>query len=322
VRVWAVGLAALAASGRAGAETCDRPLTQDLNCNLVDVADEPAVDLALPACAAAVATFGDRASTGDAWIDYDVLGCALSVLDQDSDTDGFGYGDVVLADEIGNPVLEIRLRCDLCPDTADDQSDTDCDAVGDACDACPDTADDQSDTDQDGRGDVCDVCPVVADDGADADADGVPDACDPCPADPSPTDDRDHDGVGDACDACPDHDVEPGGDLDGDGVPDGCDTCPALVADALDTDGDGVGDACDNCVEVSNVQQTDWNADGVGDACDAALRLAGGTTCSTGPRSPGWAVASALVALVLASLARRTSRGRAASWDLVGSRLG
>lgn len=202
-------------------DECMPEASQDLNCNLVDAADEGLVDTSSSFCATAIAA-DSRAASIDAWFDYSTLGCTVSVLELDSDSDGFGYGRLELVDDDGRPYLEVTLRCDACPSTADDQVDTDCDGAGDACDVCPEDTTQTEDSDGDGWGDACDPCPAVPNEStADADGDGIPDDCDVCSALSDDQTDTDGDGLGDACDACPD-DTEPGRDTDGDGIIDTC----------------------------------------------------------------------------------------------------
>lgn len=205
-------------------DECQPEASQDLNCNLIDAADEGFVDTSASLCALAIAA-DPRAADVDAWFDYTTLGCAVSVLELDDDDDGFGYGRLELVDDDGRPYLDITLRCDACPTRADDQLDADCDGLGDTCDSCPNDATATEDTDSDGSGDACDPCPTVANEGTtDADGDGTPDDCDVCTDLTDDQADRDGDGIGDACDACPD-DAQPGRDTTGDGV---IDTCGAV----------------------------------------------------------------------------------------------
>lgn len=202
-------------------DTCMPEASQDLNCNLVDAADEGLVDTGSSLCANAIAA-DPRAADIDAWFDYSTLGCTVSVLALDPDLDGFGHGRLELVDDDGRPYLEVNLRCDACPSTPDDQLDTDCDGMGDACDVCPHDTSGTEDSDGDGWGDACDPCPFVANEStADTDGDGTPDDCDVCATQTDDQSDRDGDGLGDACDACPD-DAQPGRDTDGDGVIDTC----------------------------------------------------------------------------------------------------
>ncbi|MFT6816632.1 MAG: hypothetical protein ACJATT_000431 [Myxococcota bacterium] len=202
-------------------DACMPEASQDLNCNLVDASDEGLVDTRSSLCASAIAS-DPRAANIDAWFDYNTLGCTVSVLALDEDADGFGHGGLEFVDDDGRPYLEVTLRCDACPNSADDQLDTDCDGIGDACDVCPEDSTDTADTDGDGWGDACDPCPGVANESsADADTDGTPDDCDVCPDLSDDQADRDTDGIGDVCDACPD-DVEPGRDTDNDGIIDIC----------------------------------------------------------------------------------------------------
>ena len=162
----------------------------------------------------------------------------------------------------GDGVSNALDTCIYVPN-ADNQTDTDGDGYGDICDNCPtmyNTA--QNDNDHDGLGNMCDNCPFVRNiDQTNTDGDGVGDACDNCidTANPNQTD-GDGDGIGDACDGT-DDDLDGDGvaidncpfvqnadqnDTDGDGVGDACDNCPDKPnADQADRDGDGVGNKCD-----------------------------------------------------------------------------
>ena len=200
-----VGLRACLAPASAD-EVCEAQRARDMNCNLVDAADEPAVDLSDPICAAELDPDGNPWTSGDAYLDYGTWGCAWPLGALDVDRDGFGAGELTFTEgELAD--LTVTLSCDNCPDDANaDQLDTDCDEVGDRCDNCLQIPNpDQADLDGDGFGDDCDVCPFVADlSQADVDADGVGDACDLCPVVEDPLQsDADLDLVGDACDTCP-----------------------------------------------------------------------------------------------------------------------
>lgn len=250
-------------------EPCATTLTQDLNCNTVDVLDERAVDLTDPVCLATTDGSGVPYPNADYYYDYTSFACLVPVVIYDVDLDGFSDGRVDLT-AVGDPDRVVLLSCDNCPLVYNPgQEDADCDGGGDACDSCPDLPGDSGvDSDGDGLGDACDGCPTSYDpDQADQDGDGHGDACDNCPSLPNDQANRDGDALGDDCDNCPDVENNQS-DRDTDGVGDACDICPAVPnPEQVDTDGDGFGDACDVCIDVSD-DQTDTDEDGIGDACD------------------------------------------------------
>lgn len=290
------------------AEPCENTtITQDLNCNGIDVADEDDIDPLDPECEDA-----DTALNQDYFYDYAQFGCEYNVENLDQDGDGFGGTPQQIFSDEPNPVPFPKVvgpTCDNCPeDFNPDQRAIDCDAAGDLCDGCPTVADDgadedgdgipdacdncpdaetpqnpgQEDSDYDRVGDVCDNCPALYNpdqaDGGDGTeispmgelGDGVGNACDNCPNDYNPDQsDVDGDGIGDACDNCPTIPNEDQSDIDGDGLGDLCDPCPFdPVIDDQDRDGDGVGDRCDICPDDFDPLQLDADGDGVGDACD------------------------------------------------------
>lgn len=273
-------------------EPCATTLTQDLNCNTIDVTLERPVDLEDPVCAGNTDSTGTPFPNADWYYDYASFGCRVPVLEYDFDEDGFSWGWVDLA-VVGEPDRVVILSCDNCQFNPNPgQEDADCDGFGDACDVCPDTPGagnedgdgdglgddcdncvdrvnpDQADLDADGRGDACDNCPEVPNDQADGDGDLFGDDCDNCADQPNPDQsDVDADGDGDLCDNCPEGADPDQLDADGDGIGDVCDVCPALVDDQTDTDGDGLGDACDRCPEAPDLL-SDPDADGVDAACD------------------------------------------------------
>ena len=194
-----------------------------------------------------------------------------------NDTDGDGWDDDV----------------DNCWDVSNvEQTDDDCDFVGDACDDI--VAEGTCDTDGDGELDATDNCPVdtnplqedadcddVGDpcdsndtDGAcaDADADGIPNDEDNCPSVSNAEgqgDDDDCDLIGDACDDDPDNSIC---DVDGDFVADTADNCPLEAnSDQEDIDCDAHGDACDSDPHDGLCGDHDWDEDGVPDDIDVCL---------------------------------------------------
>ncbi len=273
-------------------------IAQDLDCDAIDAADERFVDLGDPQCAANIdPETGLPYDNADYYIDPGSFGCDYLVVGLDPDGDllgGLGQ-PVALPNDDGVTIVAL-LDCDNCPfDYNPDQSDIDCDRIGDLCDSCPYIPDDgrnedgdcfanacdncvfvpnpdQADADLDFVGDLCDNC--VEDfnpDQIDQDRDGWGDICDLCPVIPSKTqDDTDLDGVGDDCDNCPEEFNPDQSDIDGDEIGDACDVCPEEPSkvDDPDSDGDGVGDRCDNCPTQRNRNQLDSDLDNLGDACD------------------------------------------------------
>ena len=255
---------------------CDETLTQDLNCNAVDARDETFVDLSDPECSGNVdPNTGLPYPTSDWYFDYAGHGCEVLLDAADFDVDGDGFGDGLLSLPEGSyyPDIQATFACDNCPDIANaDQSDLDCDDIGDACDNCATVSNNgQYDSDTDGLGDDCDDCPFDLDpQQRDGDTDGIGDACDLCPFTPNPSQlDDDLDRVGDACDNCSRVANSDQTDFDHDGHGDECDQCPtAFDPEPVDSDHDIIPDACDDCPDDSNHDQADFDLDGTGDVCD------------------------------------------------------
>jgi Thrombospondin type 3 repeat len=267
-------------------------LFQDLNCNTIDLSDEPTIDNSSDTCQAEVdPVTGVPYDSNDYYWDYNRFECDYPVTDFDPDGDLLSFGVHQVFPPGGTlPWATGTFTCDKCPDDFDpNQYDYDCvsftaDLVGDLCDACPYVGDpDQLNSDSDCLGDACDNCKFTANaDQLDRDGDGDGDPCDKCPDvyDPSADGpgtnsqpDLDTDGVGDACDNCLDAPNGAQEDADGDGLGDVCDNCMGVANILqLDTDQDGVGDVCDNCPGIASLDITDQDGDGVGDVCDNCER--------------------------------------------------
>jgi hypothetical protein len=264
---------------RAGEEACRTDLSQDLNCNGLDVSEEQPLDAEGALCADALAV--DPTVNRDSFFDYNSFECEQPVSEFDQDGDGFGAGTLTIGEP---PTLVASLTCDNCPDDPNpDQLDTDCDKVGDVCDNCLDVENpDQADFDEDGDGDACDPCPTAPfPPGPDSDGDGIGDNCDNCDSVLSLNqDDRDNDNAGDVCDVCPLLSNPDQADADGDGYGDVCDNCPEVADPSrFDRDNDGKGDACDPCPDLPDESGPDLDDDGVPDVCDADIRIYGGGGC-------------------------------------------
>ncbi len=267
-------------------------ISQDLNCNGIDVDDEPEIEVSEDC----------DFDTNDLYWDYHIWECDYPTDSYDDDGDLLSMGTINIedSDNPGLPHGTFSLSCDNCgddfnPEQADIdmdgagdlcdnchfvmnpmQTNSDGDCHGDDCDNCPLTDNpDQYDTDFDGVGDACDNCPEVPNpppgfEQADDDGDTVGNECDNCPTFPNPAQsDVDEDRIGDDCDNCPELPNPGQGDQDEDGVGDVCDNCPTTPSpDRTDTDLDGFGDACDNCRDIENFDQNDVDRDQFGDACD------------------------------------------------------
>ena len=275
------------------ASTCNNDVfVQDLDCDTLDAGAEREIVRTDLECDKPeyFDAYGQPLVNADYFYDYKSHGCTYPMVDYD--LDGDLLSTTLDADRQDQPIdiadgaTQVSLQCDNCPiDYNPDQTDLDCDAVGDVCDNCPYVPNsDQGNSDDDCFGDACDNCPDVYNvDQADFDGDGVGDACDNCVLvyNPDQADEEPHptnqaitgDFWGDACDICPNI-YDPGqADFDGDGVGDGCDNCPLISnPDQLDSDGDGLGDACDICpLVVSDIEEPDTDKDGVGDLCDNCI---------------------------------------------------
>lgn len=174
-------------------------ITQDLNCNGVDVSEEPDIDPAV----FGVGCFWDNV---DYYIDYWSHGCAIESALYDNDSDLLSSGGVFLTEGDPWPDAVIELTCDNCGfDFNPDQADIDDDGRGDLCDNCIYESNfKQDDADEDSLGDLCDNCVLTFNRlQLDRDGDHIGDDCDNCPdVLDFEHDDCDADGVGDVCDNC------------------------------------------------------------------------------------------------------------------------
>ncbi len=254
------------------AATCvNENFVKNLNCDLKDAVDESPIVHTDDGCIDYFTAPGVTAYNQDDFVDYVSFGCQYPVIDLDHDEDLLGFGTVSIPD-----VFNLSLECDNCPDDYNpDQTDLDCDGIGDLCDLCLYVPDDGRNSDGDCFGDACDNCPEADNpDQSDYDGDGVGDRCDNCillfNTDQA---DQDNDFWGDACDLCPTVENPGKADYDGDVVGDPCDNCPTVYnPDQLDSDQDGIGDACDVCpFEETAIDEPDDDGDGVGNICDNCI---------------------------------------------------
>jgi hypothetical protein len=257
---------------------------QDLNCNGVDVFDEPLFDPTIDGQCESNVYPGTNTpiDNNDYYFDWARFVCQYLTDGYDGDLDQLSQGTITIM-QTADPLTweTINLGCDNCGEYYNpNQFDWDQDGVGDECDGCPYQAElFQSDQDQDCLGDLCDNCIIVGNpDQYDADQDGNGDACDNCPTVFNPAErppglgylegqlDWDADGVGDACDNCLVHDVNGDGVPEDPGYPDG--VFDQFNPPQTDIDRDSWGDECDNCPDVFNPMQVDQDFDTVGDPCD------------------------------------------------------
>lgn len=261
-------------------------ITQDLNCNLIDAADEHTLPIEVDSeCQNNLDDNGDPIDNADYYFGFYAHGCEYFMEPYDQDGDLLGGGTLQIMPQGAQHPESIIALCDNCAeDYNPDQADMDGDGMGDLCDNCPYVFQMMPDnSDSDCHGDACDNCMRVSNpDQTDSDGDGIGDACDNCPFVPNPDQaDCDRDGVGDACDNCGNPsdgfcgtEFAPNPnqlDSDGDGRGDTCDNCPFVFQEADefdDDDEDGIGNMCDNCPTLETEITLDSDGDGIGDECD------------------------------------------------------
>jgi hypothetical protein len=222
---------------------------QDVNCNGIDSAREPLVNLADPACAANIdPATGLPYTSADRYHDYVSLGCRL-LLDDSYDIDGDGLGSGTVS--FGGSV--VSLQCDNCPSASNpDQADLDLDGEGDACEGgLPDPG--PSDLNCNG---------IAASDEPLVDlADPVCAAnIDPATGSPYSSSDRYYDYPSFGCTYL----MDDGYDIDNDGLGTGLVSIGGASLVQL---------TCDNCPSTSNPDQGDSDLDGIGDVCVDQLYL-------------------------------------------------
>ncbi|MEZ4236347.1 MAG: thrombospondin type 3 repeat-containing protein [Myxococcota bacterium] len=155
-----------------GAVTENKQTYQDLNCNGIDIFDEPTFDPNIdPQCLSNIdPNTGQPYDNNDYYHDFNRFTCDYVTDGFDPDHDLLSAGSVTILEADGTNIAEVvNLACDNCPEYYNpNQFDWDLDGVGDLCDNCPYVVNPpqpgigQLDSDMDELGDACDNCILVA----------------------------------------------------------------------------------------------------------------------------------------------------------------